>query len=140
MTAIGTRLLKLEIDGTEFSAQLTNARLAPTASDSDTTTFADAAAGGSRDWHLQGTAVQDPTADTLWSKVFDESGTTVPYTFIPFGNAVATVAQPHFTGEVTIGPPDGDFLGGEANSSTTAKFTFDIDWVCTGKPVRKTTA
>lgn len=138
MTAIGTRLLKLEIDSVEFSAELTNARLSPTDADSDTVTFADAAAGGSKDWHLQGTAVQDAATGSLWSKVFDESGTEVPYTFIPYGNAVASAAQPHFTGTVTIGAPDGDFLGGDANASATAKFTFDIDWVCTGKPTKVT--
>lgn len=140
MTAIGTRLLKLEIDGTEYSAQLTNARLAPTDSDSDTVTFADAAQGGKKDWHLMGTALQDPSAGTIWSLVFDEAGTDVPYTFIPFGNAVPTADQPHFTGTVTIGAPDGDFLGGEANTSATAKFQFDIDWICTGKPVKKVAA
>ena len=140
MAAIGTRLLKLEIDAVEFSAQLTNARLAPTDSDSDTVTFADAAAGGSKDWHLQATAVQDAAAGTLWTKVFDESGTTVPYTLIPYGNAIPTAEQPHFEGMVTIGAPDGDFLGGEANASATSKFTFDIDWVCTGKPTKVTSA
>lgn len=139
MAAIGTRNLQLEIDGDEKSIELTNARLAPTDSDSDTVTFADAAAGGSKDWHLAGTAVQDAATGTLWSKVFDESGTEVPYTFMPYGNAVPSETQPHFTGTVTIGAPDGDFLGGDANASATAKFTFDIDWVCTGKPTKVTT-
>lgn len=134
MAAIGTRLLQLEIDGDEYSVELTNARLAPTDADSDTVTFADAAAGGSKDWHLQGTAVQDAATGSLWRKVFDESGTTVPYVLIPYGNATPTVSQPHFTGEVTIAAPDGDFLGGDANASATAKLTFDIDWVCTAKP------
>lgn len=139
MAAIGTRLLKLEIDDEEFSAELTNARLAPTDSDSDTVTFADAAAGGSKDWHLQGTAVQDAATGSLWSKVFDEAGTDVDYVFMPYGNAVPSASQPHFTGTVTIGQPDGDFLGGEANASNTSKFTFDIDWICTAKPTKVTT-
>lgn len=134
MAAIGTRLLKLEIDGDEYSAELTNARISPQDSESDTVTFADAAAGGAKDWHLQGTAVQDAAAGTLWRQVFDNAGDTVPYVFMPYGNATASASEPHFTGSVTISAPDGDFLGGEANASTTQKFTFDIDWVCTAKP------
>ena len=140
MAAIGTRKLKLEIDGVERSVELTNARLAPADSDSDTITFADAAAGGKKDWHLQFTAVQDAAAGTIWSAIFDESGTDVPYTFMPYGNAVPSEAEPHFTGTVTIGAPDGDFLGGEANASNTSKFTFDGDWICTDKPTKVTTA
>lgn len=134
MAAIGTRLLKLEIDGVEYSAELTNARIAPADAGSDTVTYADAAAGGGTDWHLQGTAVQDATTGSLWRKVFDEAGTTVPYVLQPYGNATPTATEPHLTGNVTIGAPRGDFIGGAANASATAKQTFDIDWVCDGKP------
>ena len=77
-------------------------------------------------------------AASLWSKVFDAAGTTVPVTLMPYGNAVASVAEPHFTASVVITEPDGDFLGGEANASTTAKFTFDFAFTCVAKPVRVT--
>lgn len=139
MAAVGSRLIKLELDGDEFSAELTNARLAPADADQDTVTFAEALAGGKKDWHLQGTALQDPgDADSLWNKVFDHSGETITYTYIPYGNATPSATEPHFTGSIVIGAPDGDFLGGDADSSTTKRQTFDIDWICTDKPTRVT--
>ena len=139
MAAIGTRKLKLEIDGVERSVELTNARLAPQDAEADTVTFAEAAEGGSKDWHLQGTAVQDAATGTIWTAVFEEAGTDVTYTLMPYGNETPSATEPHFTGTVTIGQPDGDFLGGEANASPKARFTVDIDWVCTAKPTKVTT-
>ena len=41
-------------------------------------------------------------------------------------------------GTVTIQEPDGDLLGGEANASTSAKFTVEVSWPFTAKPTRVT--
>lgn len=134
MAAIGSRLLTLEIDSVEYSAVITNVRLAPTDASSDTVTYADAAGGGAKDWHLSGTAIQDLVADSFWRKCFDSAGTTVTYTLSPYGNAVASAAEPQLTGSVVIGQLDGDVLGGDADVSATKRQTFDFDWVCTAKP------
>lgn len=126
----------MEIDGTDHTAVVSNARITSNPSDSDFTTFADAASGGSREYRLEFTAVQDPETGTLWDEVWTNSGDTVPFTLMPEGNATPTATQPHFEGNAVISEPDGDLLGGEANSSSTSRFTFEAAWVCTAKPTR----
>lgn len=138
MALIGTRKLTIEIDAVAYTAAVSNARFTSAEGNTDFVTFSDAAAGGSREYKLEGTAGQDADAASLWSKVFDSAGTTVPVTLMPYGNAIASVTEPHFTANVVITEPDGDFLGGEANASTTAKFTFDFAFTCVAKPVRVT--
>jgi hypothetical protein len=56
----------------------------------------------------------------------------------PYGNTVPTVAEPHFTGTVTISEPDGDYLGGDADPSTSARFVTEVEWIFTAKPVMVT--
>ena len=138
MAAIGTRKLKIEVDGTEYTAVVSNCRITTAESDSDFVSFADAAAGGARDYSLAITLAQDAAASSLWTKIWDEAGTDVPVTVMPYGNATPTVTEPHFEGTVTIQEPDGDLLGGEANSSTTARMTVEVEWPFTAKPTRVT--
>lgn len=138
MAAIGTRKLKIEIDGIEHTAVVSNARITSAESDSDFLSFADAAAGGARDYALALTLAQDAATGSLWSKIFDNAGTDVPVTLMPYGNAVASTAEPHFTATATISEPDGDLLGGEANASNTAKMTVEVSWSLLAKPVKVT--
>lgn len=138
MAAIGTRKLKIEIDGTEHTAVVSNARITSAESDSDFLSFADAAAGGARDYALALTLAQDAATGSLWTEIFDNAGTDVPITLMPYGNAVATTAEPHFEATATITEPDGDLLGGEANASNTAKMTVEVAWPLTAKPVKVT--
>lgn len=136
MTALGTRLLTLTIGGDDYTAQVSNCRIVSGAADSDFVSFADAAAGGGRQYRLAFTAVQDPAADSIWDLVWTQAGSTVAAVIKPNGGTVASATQPHFTGNVVITEPDGDLLGGAANASTTAKFTFDAEWSFTAKPTR----
>ncbi|GAA0978212.1 hypothetical protein ENKNEFLB_02831 [Nocardioides aquaticus] len=136
MTALGTRLLTLTIGGEEYAAQVSNCRITTGEADSDFVSFAQAAAGGGREYKLAFTAVQDPDADTIWDLVWTQAGSTVAAVIKPNGGTVAGPATPHFTGNVVITEPDGDILGGEANASSTAKFTFEAEWTYTAKPVR----
>lgn len=138
MAQIGTRKLKIEIDATEHTASVSNARIVTGESDSDFISFADAAAGGAREYRLAFTAAQDAATGSLWSEVFDNAGDSVPVTLMPYGNAVASAEEPHFEMTAVITEPDGDFLGGEANSSASARFTFDCEWVLEAKPTRVT--
>jgi len=137
MAQIGTRKLKVEVDGTEYTADVSNCRFTSAAGDSDFTPFSAAAAGGSRKYQLVGTAAQDAVADSFWDIVYSQAGADIPVTLMPYGNAVPSATEPHFTSTITVSEPDGDFLGGEANSSTTAKFTFDFAFDCT-RPERVT--
>lgn len=138
MAAVGTRKLTLEIDGTAYTAQVSNVRVTSAEADTDFLTFAEAAAGGGRDYALAITLTQDMAAGTLWTEIFENSGTDVPYSIAPYGNATPSTSEPHFEGTCTITEPDGDLLGGEANRSTTARMTVEVSFPCTGKPTRVT--
>lgn len=138
MTMLGTRSLTVTIDSEDYTAEVSNCRIVSGEADADFTTFADAAAGGAREYRLEFTAGQDVEADSLWDKMFTMAGDSVAVLIKPAGGTTATPTQPHFTGNVTITEPDGDMLGGEANASTSARFTFECSWVFAAKPVRVT--
>lgn len=140
MAGIGTRLLELEIDGENYTAEVSKAVITSGEGDTDFVTFADAKAGGKREYRLELTIVQDAETGSLWDKVWSAAGTTVPFSVNPYGNEVPSPAQPHFTGNATITEPDGDLIGGEADASTTARNVVEVSWVCDGKPVKKTAA
>lgn len=139
MAGIGTRLLKLSIGGTDYTAQVSKAVIVSGAADSDFVTFADAASGGAREYRLEFTAVQDATTTTLWDKVWSAAGTTVAGILQPYGNATASVSQPHFSFNAVVTEPDGDFIGGEADSSVTARMVIECSWVLDAKPTKITT-
>lgn len=136
MAALGTRALVISIGGTDYTAQVSKAVITSGAADSDFETFADAATGGAREYRLEFTAVQDMATTTLWDKVFTAAGTSVAVLLKPYGNVAASATQPHYTANATITEPDGDFIGGEADSSTTARMTFECSWVLAAKPVK----
>jgi len=138
MTALGTRKLTLTIDGTEVSPAVSRAEIASEETDSDFVSFADARAGGGRTYKLLVTFVQDPAADSLWDLVWSAAGTEVPVLLRPDGNAIADPDQPHFSGTVVVIEPDGTLLGGEADPSTTARWTTEAEWTFTAKPLRVT--
>lgn len=138
MSAIGTRSLVISIGATDFTAQVSKAVITSADSDADFQTFADVANGGLRDYQLNFVAYQDPTTGTLWDKVFSATGTTVACLLKPYGNAVASATQPHFSFSAVISEPDGDFLGGEADPSSSARMTFECKWDLTARPTRVT--
>jgi hypothetical protein len=133
---LGTRLLKLEIDGEAVTAQVSRSVLTSGEADSDFVTFADAAAGGARQYNLEFTAVQDLTTGTIWDKIWTAAGSSVAGTLMPHGNATPSATEPHYEFTCVVTEPDGDFLGGEANASTSARFTFEGVWPLEAKPVK----
>lgn len=136
---LGTRDLTLVINGEERKFEVSVAEILSEESDADFLTFGDIAAdGGGRTYKLHLVAVQDPgTADSLWNLMYDETGTDVEFTIMPKGGT-PSVSNPGFEGECTISEPDGVVVGGEADASRTARFTFEVEWICTGKPTRVT--
>lgn len=136
MAAIGTRLLTLTVDGTDVTAQVSTCVIKTTETDSDFVSFADAAAGGGREYSLGLTFVQDPTTGTLWDQVWAHAGEEVPVIVKPFGNAVATSGQPHWSGNAIVSEPDGDLLGGEADASPSNRFVTEVEWKLTAKPTK----
>jgi len=141
MAAIGTRKLKIQV-GTppiEYNTDVSRVEVTSGETDSDFVSFADAAAGGGRDYTLEFTAVQDASNASLWDEVWTNAGGELDVTVVPYGNEVPTVMEPHFTMTAVVSEPDGTLLGGEADASTTAKFTFECAWKLTEKPTRVTT-
>lgn len=136
MSAIGTRLLTLTVDGTEYAAQVSTCVIKAKETDSDFVSFADAAAGGGREYSLALTFVQDGAVGSLWDQVWSHAGEEVPFLVRPYGNAAATATQPHWSGTAIVSEPDGDLLGGEADASPSNRFVTEVEWKCTAKPVK----
>lgn len=127
MARIKGNKLTIAFDSDDYSAHLKSLKLTQGEADSDFTSFADAAAGGSYEWTMTGSAAQDTDSDSFWSMVWDNTGAELPFIVAPHGNTTPTAAQPHFTGTVKIGvkPP----IGGDAGEDV---FEFDIEWKCVG--------
>lgn len=138
MAALGTRKLKFEIGAVEHTAEVTRCQIVSSESDSDFVTFADAAAGGARDYALEIRGVQDAASASLWRQVWDNAGDEVSVTVMPYGNATPSATEPHYTGTVVIKEPDGVLLGGEANANPSARFAFEVTWEFTSKPTEVT--
>ncbi len=145
MAASGTRALVFRAATaaaptvfTDFTSAISSCKIVPSESDSDFVSFADAAAGGARQYNLELTLVQDMTAASLWDYAFSQAGTDVPVEVWPNGRPATTItaAQPKFTMTVTVVEPDGDWIGGEANADNTARFTTEYSWKALAKPVR----
>lgn len=132
---LGTNKLTLMIDGVERACEVSVAEIVNEESDSDFTAFCDAAGGGARTWGLHLIAVQDPGNDTsLWEIMWEQAGQEVDVVVKPWGNDVPSASQPHFTGTVVVSYPDGVALGGEADASTSNRFTIDVTWDFLEKP------
>lgn len=139
MAALGTRLLKFKVGTTEHTAEISRCEVLARAADSDFTSFADAATGGAREYALKLTLRQDLATASLWRYMWTQAGQTLGVKVNPYGNATATATEPHYTGNVTITEPDGVLMGGEANSSTSARMTVEVEWVFAAKPVEVVT-
>lgn len=138
MAALGTRKLTVSIDAVEHAPDVSAVAINSAETDSDFVSFADAAAGGGRTYTLAITMTQDPAANSLWDQIWSHAGEEVAVIVRPYGNVTPSADQPHFTGTVVVQEPDGTLLGGEADPSTTARFTTEVEWPFTAKPLRVT--
>ena len=138
MAALGTRLLQFSVAASDFTSQVYDVHIDPEEGDDSDMTYGEAATGGADIWTLSFTAYQDFNTGTLWDKVFTSAGTTVAVLIKPYGNTTASAAQPHFTANAVITRPRGTFIGGEANSSATARQKFECTWTLTAAPTRVT--
>lgn len=122
--------LSLMFGTEEVNLEATSVVLDNEESDDDATTFAEMADGSARTWFFTINAVSDYGADSFWTFCWDNVGEDVSFTFKPYGNAVASAAQPHFTGTATVvaKPP----VGGTAGET----FTFETRLDVVGEPTR----
>ena len=134
-TPIGTRKMKLKVVATDYTAEVSKVRIIAEDSDSDFVSFADALAGGLRAYKLKMTIKQDTAAASLWYYIWSQLGAEVAVELWPNGGTVAAALTPKITGTVVVIEPDGDLLGGDANKSTTALNSVDVEWLFIAKPV-----
>ena len=134
MARIKGNKLTIEFDGEAYTDHVKSLKLEQAASDSKFVTFADAAAGGSYEWTMTGSAAQDTDASSFWTMVWDSTGTEVPFTVALHGNATPSVLEPHYEGTVKIGVKPA--IGGDAGEDV---FEFDFEWKVVGD-VTKVTA
>lgn len=138
MARVIPRLIALDIETVDRSDEVSVVKITSGAADSDFMSFAEARSGGSREYVLAMTIAQDHASSTLWDLIWTGTGTEVDGTYAPYGNATATVSQPHYDFTAVVSEPEGDFLGAEATDSTTAVATIEVEWKLTGKPTKVT--
>lgn len=122
--------LSLMFGTKEVKVEATSVLLTNEEADNDAVTFADVAAGGAVQWYFEIEAVADYGDGTFWDYLWENAGNTVAFTFKPYGNTTASVSQPHFTGNVTLGPKPS--IGGQAGEV----FTYSTRMDLTAEPTR----
>lgn len=124
--------LSLMIDTQEVNIEATSVVLQNEEADGEAVTFAELASGSAVQWFFEITATSDYGTGSFWSLLWDNAGQDVAFTFKPYGNAIASTAQPHFTGTVSISskPP----IGGTAGEVFTMEVRLDL----VGEPTRVT--
>jgi hypothetical protein len=118
----------LQLGTAEYGQQITNVVLTPSLDSTDgTPTLADPdpLPDQKETWALEGSAIQDfELATGFVNYCFDNSGTSVPFTWTP--NTDAGVV---YSGTVLLSAVP---IGGDAGVQVTADFSFPVD----GKPTR----
>lgn len=122
--------LALSFGGIDVWADVTAVTLENTDKDGGLTTFEDAAGTPGRQYLIKGTAIQSLQTSSFWRYAWANSGQTVAFRYAPKGNATASTDEPHFLGQVKIGPRP--TIGGEAGTST--EFSFEFEWQVEGDP------
>lgn len=135
-TRIKGAALALQFGGTDYWADSTSVVLDNEDAAGDVTTFADAAAGGARQFYFTVSATQSTESASFWRYVWANTSNEVAFRYAPHGNESATADAPHFIGTVTIGPKPS--IGGDAGSTKT--YTFETRFDLVGEPVLDTGA
>jgi len=134
-TIIGSRKTEFFLDGVNYTDEVSSVLLSAGKTESDFVSFTEALAGGGRDYTLKLTLRQDTDTSALWYTIWDAAGDDLEYEFWPNGGSPTPSADtPKFSGTVTISEPDGDLLGGDANTSPRMVQTVKVEWLCTDKP------
>jgi hypothetical protein len=125
--------LSLTINSVEYNMDLMRAEIVAEEAESDATTFADLASGGSFDWFLDVEYVSDYATGSLWEYIWSNEGdTNIAYKFDPYGvGTTPTASKPHFTGTLTI-PGGQTKIGGSADEVFSAEARFKLN----GKPTK----
>jgi len=131
-----SRVQSFTVDGTDFSGQTASATVKGTPGDDR---FLNQAAP-ENEYTIEITAGQDLTVQSLWYLMFTRVNEQVPIVLKPYGNEdEPSETQPWVTVNAWVAEPDGDIIGGDAQTSTTTKRMFAVSWRC-DRPALVTTA
>ena len=127
MSRLKGKTIKFEVDNVEFSGSVKNVTFTSEVGEMGFGNYED-----NLEYKCQIEGFQDYSANSLWSKLFDNPGTTVSLEFTPHGNATPTTSQPKFTasGYAEVIPT----LGGTAGEY----FVYDLTIILDGKPSKVT--
>lgn len=118
--------LSLTINSIEYNMDCTSIEFVSEDADQDDITFAEVGGPGEKDWFMDVTAIQEFATGSLWRYVWDNAGEeAIAFVAKPYGNAVASATQPHFSGTLTI--PAAPNFGGEADATFTYEVRFELD-------------
>jgi hypothetical protein len=131
-TRIKGAALKLTIGTTDYWADVTAVTLNNEEAAAGVVTFEDASLGGSRQFFLEGSAIQSTDATSLWSYIWDNTGDIVSYVYAPHGNTTPSASEPHFEGTIKV--PAKPAVGGEA--AINGEYTFDFRFDCQEEPTK----
>jgi hypothetical protein len=131
---IGTRKMVFKVASTDYTDEVSSVVISSKETDSDFVSFADALLGGLRDYTLKLKIRQNTDASSLWYYAWNNAGSDVAVQLWPNGGTTPSATTPKFSGTATVMEPDGDFLGGEANPSSTAVNVIEAEWLFTAKP------
>jgi len=125
MARIKGKSIVFEVDGTEYSGQVSNVTFSSAVGTLGFGDYTD-----SLDFTCAVTGFQDTAAASLHSALWADPGANVTISFAPHGNATPSASQPWFTATgyaETV--PD---IGGAAGEY----FVYDINFILDGKPTR----
>lgn len=136
MARVSPRLIALDVEGTDRSNEVSKCVITSAPTDADFMSFTEARSGGGRDYGLDLTIAQDHAVGTLWDLIWTAPGTLADIIYAPYGNEVASAAQPHYAAPAKVAEPDGDFMGAEASDALTGVATIEVTWMFTAKPTK----
>lgn len=116
--------LNFTVDGVQFNADGTAVVMDNEDGDTDSQTFVELLDGTPVQWFFQLTAITDLASTSFHTMLWDNAGDDVAFVYKPYGNAVPSADQPHYTGTCTI--PKKPPVGGQAGQTWTFDFRIDI--------------
>ncbi|MBZ4485963.1 hypothetical protein LQ938_09710 [Microbacterium sp. cx-55] len=118
----------ITLEGVERAVELTSWKIT---SEDDDETLVDP--NPEQVYYLEGEAYQSTASGSLWGFTRHRSGDVVAFTVRPHGNAIPTVDQPHYVGDLVVGPKPA--LGGDSGARW---FPFAFVWRILGEPLEVT--
>ena len=123
-TRINGKSLSIKFGATEFKTEIGSFFYRNAEKDGGYVTFADDAAGGSRQYFIEIESLTSTDAAALWMMLDDSTGDEVTVSFAPHGNTAGAAGEPVWTGTAIVGsPPD---IGGAAGEEWNFEYRLDL--------------